>query len=143
MAVHFHFEDITLPLRNRNKLKEYILQRVDNEGLKVDRLSYIFCTDDYLLALNKNYLQHDTYTDILTFDLSEASQKIAAEIYISGERVRENAATFETSFAEELHRVIFHGALHLCGYNDHSEKEKKVMRKKENDWLKDYFTGGK
>lgn len=138
MAVHFHFENINIPLKNRNKLKEYIFQQFENEGLVLEHLGYIFCTDDYLLALNKDYLHHDTYTDILTFDLSE-NQKITAEIYISGERVKENAATFNTSFKEELHRVIFHGALHLCGYNDHSKQEKKAMRAKENDWLTRYF----
>lgn len=139
MPVNFHFENTTIPLNNRDKLKNYISYLIDNECFTVINIDYVFCTDEFLLELNKNYLDHDTYTDILTFDLSEEKNKVSAEIYISGERVIDNAAAFNTSVEEELHRVIFHGILHLCGYDDHSDAEKKGMRKKENEYLRGYF----
>ncbi len=85
-------------------------------------LQYIFCSDAYLLDINREYLQHDFFTDIITFDLSEKGQPINAEIYISVERVRDNAANYNSSFRKEIHRVIFHGVLHLCGYKDKSQK---------------------
>lgn len=139
MAVNFHFEKITLPLKNRGRLKEYISQVFENEGFKLLHVGYVFCTDEFLLGLNKSYLNHDTYTDILTFDLSETEKEVTAEIYISGERVKENAEAFNTDFEEELHRVIFHGVLHLCGYDDHTAADKKIMRRKESECLKAYF----
>ncbi len=139
MPINFHFQNIDVSLNQEKTLKDYIIHLFKEEGISVKQIDYIFCTDEFLLPLNKKYLNHDTYTDILTFDLSEKDAKMMAEIYISVDRVKENTKIFKTSFQEELHRVIFHGALHLCGYNDHSEGEKKLMRQKEDEKLKAYF----
>ena len=139
MPVHFYFPAGPVPLKNRKQLKQFIIHLFDNEGYTLDDISYVFCTDDEMLPLNQHYLQHQTYTDILTFDLSSGSDQIQAEIYISIERVRENAKIFQTSIKEEVHRVIFHGALHLCGYNDQTARQKKQMRAKENEYLQAYF----
>lgn len=139
MPVQFYYPAGPIPLENRKRLKQFIEYLFNNEGHTLNDISYVFCTDADLLPLNQQYLNHKTYTDILTFDLSSQGGGIQAEIYISIERVRENAKTFQTTVKEELHRVIFHGALHLCGYNDHSEKEKKQMRAKENACLDYYF----
>ena len=101
-------------------------------------LQYIFCSDDRLLEINKQFLNHDYYTDIITFNLSGANQPINAEIYISVDRVRENAGDFNSSVPMELHRVIFHGALHLCGYKDKTRKDQTEMRKMEDKYLEMY-----
>jgi probable rRNA maturation factor len=98
-------------------------------------LHYIFCSDTYLARINREYLHHNTYTDIITFDLSESKAAISGEIYISIDRIRENAVLYNTSFRDELHRVIFHGALHLCGYKDKTTKDAKTIRAKEDFYL--------
>ena len=105
------------------------------ENTPFSRIEYVFCTDEYLLELNRRYLQHDTFTDILTFTLSLPEDPIISEIYISIDRVKENAEKLNVSFDEELHRVMIHGLLHLCGYEDHSAAEAKLMRQKENEYL--------
>jgi rRNA maturation RNase YbeY len=139
MAISFHFHDIRLPLHNRRKLKAFLSEMLQMEGKQVAQLHYIFCRDEFLETLNRQYLQHKTLTDILTFDLSDDPAQVLAEIYISGDRVGENAIIFKEPFSRELHRVIFHGVLHLCGYGDHEPDEKKLMREKENQWLNRYF----
>lgn len=139
MAISFHFHEISLPLNNRRKLKEFLADMLVREGKQLSQLHYIFCRDEFLESLNRQYLHHKTLTDILTFDLSDSPDKVLAEIYISGDRVRENATTFNEPFPRELHRVIFHGVLHLCGYGDHDPEEKKLMREKENEYLNRYF----
>lgn len=139
MAVFFHFNEITIPLKNRRKLKHFLGLLFEKENFRAERIDYIFCTDPFLLKINQQYLHHDTFTDIVTFDLSEHGGGISAEIYISGERVRENAEKFGAGFEQELHRVIFHGALHLCGYRDKTPEEKSLMRQKENENLERYF----
>lgn len=103
--------------------------------VEFERVNFIFCKDDYLLRLNQQYLGHDTYTDILTFNLSSKEKSIISEIYISVDRVNDNAGTLKISFALELFRVMIHGILHLCGYSDHSIQEKKIMREKEDYYL--------
>jgi rRNA maturation RNase YbeY len=103
-------------------------------------VDFIFCSDEYLLKINREYLKHDDFTDIITFDLSEREGRLVSEIYISVERVRENAAHFGVGFEKELHRVMFHGLLHLCGYKDKSVEEVKVMRGKEEEYLQQYFS---
>jgi probable rRNA maturation factor len=108
---------------------------VKKEGKQLAELQYIFCSDEYLLAINREFLHHDFFTDIITFDLSEKGQPINAEIYISVDRVGENAADYSSSFKKELHRVIFHGALHLCGYKDKKPKDVQLMRQMEDEWL--------
>jgi probable rRNA maturation factor len=103
-------------------------------------LSIIFCSDNYLLAINQNALAHDYYTDIITFDLSESSKEIIGEIYISVDRVLDNAIQLNFTYKQEVHRVLFHGALHLCGYGDKSKKQILEMRSKEDYYLNKYFS---
>ena len=137
--VHFHFLEPGLTLSDRSRLKLFIRSLFKKERKKLAGLNYIFCSDDYLLDINRQYLQHDFYTDIITFDLSEPGQPINAEIYISVERVRDNARQFNNTLKQEIHRVIFHGALHLCGYGDKKPKEETLMRKMEDKYLGLYF----
>jgi probable rRNA maturation factor len=138
-TINFFYLDVKPSLAQRAALKAFIETLFTSEKKKLSSLTYIFCTDEYLLGINKQYLKHNFYTDIITFGLSKADQPIAGEIYISIDRVKENAISLGLSFKEELHRVIFHGALHLCGYRDKKPAEEKLMRKKENEYLKRYF----
>ena len=126
-------------LRERTKLKRFLVSIFKKEKKQLDELQYIFCSDDYLLKINRQYLNHDFYTDIITFDLSEKGQLINAEVYISVDRVRENAREFGSSLRQELHRVMFHGALHLCGYKDKKPKDVETMRQMEDKWLRRYL----
>jgi probable rRNA maturation factor len=139
MAVQFFFITNNISLANRTGLKLFVQQIFKREKKKLANLSYIFCSDEYLLNINKTHLNHNYYTDIITFDLSEIPNAITGEIYISADRVRDNAATLGVSIREELHRVIFHGALHLCGYKDKTTKQEKEMRMAENQLLDKYF----
>lgn len=133
--VYFFFDNVNPPLRNRAKLKEVVESIFEREKQKLDRLNYIFCTDKKLLKINRQYLKHDYYTDIITFDLSEVKGITTGEIYISVDRVKDNAEKLGESFGSEIRRVIFHGALHLCGYNDKNKAEKGKMREKEKYYL--------
>lgn len=137
--IEFHYLTKGFSLKDRNRLKDFIIKLFKKEGFKVGVINYIFCTDEYLLEINKNYLNHDTYTDIVTFPLSKKSEPISSDIFISVERVKENAKTFKTTFMKELHRVIFHGALHLCGYKDKNKEQSQQMRDMEELYLKWYF----
>ncbi len=136
--VYFFYDSIDPHLRNRNGLKKFIQQLFIKEGKKLGSLNYIFCTDRKLLEINRRFLKHDFYTDIITFDLSEEPGKISGEVYISVDRVKDNAKRMGESFSAEIHRVIFHGALHLCGYRDKSPKQTQEMRHKENQYLLNY-----
>jgi probable rRNA maturation factor len=136
--ISFHFL-VPSSLKNRTALKAFISLIFRKEGKKLNTLGYVFCSDDYLLEINKTYLQHDYYTDIITFDLSSGPDSgIEAEIYISLDRVKENARQYGSGLSVELQRVIFHGALHLCGYKDKSASEKKKMRAMEDHYLKQF-----
>ncbi|HVV03348.1 MAG TPA: rRNA maturation RNase YbeY [Puia sp.] len=137
--VHFHFLKGANSLSNRTRLKTFITSLFKKEGKKLEDIHYIFCSDDYLLEINRQHLQHDYYTDIITFGLSQPGQPILAEIYISIDRVKDNAGQFQVPLKEELHRVIFHGALHLCGYKDKRFKDQQLMRKMEDKYLELYF----
>jgi probable rRNA maturation factor len=137
-SVHFYFKKINFRLGERRKLKRFIDSLINKEKKKLSSINYVFCNDQALLKINRTYLNHDFYTDIISFDLSDSSTNILGEIYISIDRVRENAEIFRNSFKDELHRVIFHGVLHLCGYNDKTNRETKLMRKKENLYLNLY-----
>ncbi len=128
------FEKKGVPLRDRTALKAFIEKMFRKEGRKLGSLNYIFCSDKRLLEINRQFLQHDYYTDIITFDLSSGPE-IEAEIYISIDRVRENARNLSLTLKSELHRVIFHGALHLCGYGDKTAEEVEGMRRAEGYWL--------
>lgn len=138
-AIHFHFLTGGFTLKHRTRLKAFILELFKREGKEADTINYIFCDDEYLLQINREYLDHDTYTDIVTFELSEKGEDLLSDIYISVERVRANAETFGTSFTRELHRVIFHGALHLSGYKDKKKEDAQRMRAKEEENLERYF----
>jgi len=137
--VHFHFLKGANSLSNRTRLKSFIASLFKKEGIKLEKIHYIFCSDDYLLEINRQHLQHDYYTDIITFGLSAPGQPVNAEVYISIDRVRDNAHQFNTHLKEEIHRVIFHGALHLCGYKDKKAKDQELMRKMEDKYLRLYF----
>ncbi|MDB5253057.1 MAG: ybeY [Flaviaesturariibacter sp.] len=137
--VSFHYLDVSFQFPQRTKLKFFLLERVLKEKRSVDSLSYIFCTDAYLLEMNRQFLDHDTLTDIITFPFSANGEPLHSDIYISVERVRENAKTFETSFRRELHRVIFHGLLHLFGYKDKTKPDAARMREMEELLLDQYF----
>ena len=118
MAIHFFSAEIPFRLSKPNKKRNWIKSVFKAENKKLGSLTYIFCSDDYLSEINSKYLNHKSFTDIITFDLSNSSDNIVGEVYISIERVTENSKKFKTSFETELHRVMVHGVLHLCGYND-------------------------
>ena len=137
--IKFHFLTEKFHFSDRNKLKLFILKQLKKEKKAVEAINYIFCDDQYLLEINQQYLNHDTYTDIITFELSPKNQPLLSDIYISIERVQENAKQFNTPFYQELHRVIFHGAIHLAGFKDKTPEQAAIMRQKEDAYLKTYF----
>jgi probable rRNA maturation factor len=137
--IHFNFL-LPVSFSQRTLVKEVIRDLFKKEKTKLEQLRYIFCSDKYLLQINKEHLNHNYYTDIITFDLSETPNATTGEIYISVDRVRDNAQNYEVFFKHELLRVIFHGALHLCGYKDKSSKEEQLMRKAEDKYLKYYLS---
>ncbi len=132
--IYYNFET-DFCLENQDKLSNWIAKTIQSEGCELIEISYIFCDDDYLLEKNIQFLNHDTLTDIISFDYSVGKQ-ISGDIFISIERVKENAKLFKTDFLNELHRVIIHGVLHYCGYKDKTESDAKLMREKENTYLK-------
>jgi len=136
--IRFFFKEIQFSFSNRKKLKAFIQWLLIKEGQKLNVINYIFCTDSELKKLNKKYLKHDYNTDILTFDLSSSPKELIAEIFISIPRVKENSRLFESSFSKELHRVMIHGILHLCGYKDKTSKQVKEMRRMEDEYLLAY-----
>ena len=138
MSISFNNADSSVTLTKRMALKEFIAKQVRKEGITIIDLQYVFCSDKYLLEINRKFLEHDYYTDIISFDLSEEKGKLIAEVYISVDRVRDNARNLRTTLQEELLRVIFHGALHFCGYKDKKPKETELMREMENKWIKLY-----
>ena len=131
--IKFHSE-CDFELRNPQSIMGCIQATAKQEGKHIGEINFIFCDDEYLHKINLEFLEHDTYTDIITFDYSVGDELIS-EIYISVERVKENAHDFSDSFDEELHRVLIHGVLHLCGYKDKSDEEEAIMREKENYYL--------
>jgi rRNA maturation RNase YbeY len=139
IPISFNTADKNTTLTNRLALKAFIERGLKKEGIAIDTLQYIFCSDKFLLNINKSFLNHDYFTDIISFDLSETGGTLIGEIYISIDRVKDNAKTHKTSYTEELLRVIFHGALHFCGYKDKKPSDAKEMRAQENKWLKSYL----
>ena len=133
--VSFNFFWDAPPGFDERKVEDWIVSSVEEEKKSLVHIEIIFCDDDYLLHLNQKFLQHDTLTDIITFNYSEDDQAIQGELYISLQRVKENAEAFEQTFLNETHRVIIHGILHLVGYNDSSQHDKEVMTAKENYYL--------
>ncbi|MCX6250304.1 MAG: rRNA maturation RNase YbeY [Bacteroidetes bacterium] len=131
----FFAENIEFTLKNKTQVRLWVEETVLKEGKRIKAINFIFCNDEYLNEINCKYLKHKKLTDVVTFNFSEEPKKIAGEIYISIERVVENALKFETEFINELHRVMIHGILHLIGYTDKTGKEKKLMRTKEDFYL--------
>lgn len=134
-AVGFTNADISFSLKDRKKLRKWLLDTARERNFNITDIQYIFCSDEFLLDINRNFLQHDYFTDIITFDLSEKKTDLCGEIYISIPRVKENAKTYGNSFYAELHRVMVHGILHLCGLKDKTAKQKKEMRSAEDEAL--------
>lgn len=131
--VHYHYEDVEFRLPDSQRLSGWIMDIVQNEGQTLDVVNYIFCSDEYLHRINLQYLNHDTYTDIITFPLSDTY--IESDIFISIDRVIDNALLHNATFEEELRRVIIHGILHLCGYADKTPEDQALMTTKENEAL--------
>lgn len=134
-AINFFLQDVNIDLKNRNKIREWLKNVADSEKCKISNLNYIFCTDSYLLGINQNFLNHNTLTDVISFDYSVRKDELQGEIYISTERVKDNSKEYNVIFIEELKRVMVHGLLHLIGYEDDSEDKKKIMREKEDYYL--------
>lgn len=135
LPIYFYQQEISYSIKQKNKVRNWINQTILTERYSLQILNFIFCSDEYLLKLNEQYLNHDTYTDIITFDNSESPKIIVGDIFISIDRIRENAKNFKTTFTNELHRVIIHGTLHLMGYADKNTKAKKMMIDKEDEYL--------
>ncbi|MGQ0828507.1 MAG: rRNA maturation RNase YbeY [Bacteroidota bacterium] len=133
--IHFHAENIKFTLKNKSILKQWITAVIRKNKCKKGGIAFVFCPDEYLLNINKEYLNHNTYTDIVTFDYTEGNM-IKGDIFISVERVKENAVKFSKSFEDELHRVIIHGILHLLGYKDKTKAAKAEMTKQEDTCLR-------
>lgn len=132
--IDLHSEISEFSLSQEHQIIEWLGKCIAEENKSSSRLTFIFCSDDYLLNLNRRYLDHNYYTDVITFDYSEGDV-ISGDIFISVERVDDNAISLEIDNESELHRVMIHGVLHLCGYQDKSESEKELMRKKEDYYL--------
>lgn len=132
--IYFTSEIRGFDVKNKRQVKKWLEQIAQNELKKIDELNYIFVSDEALLEMNVQYLEHDTLTDIITFDNSDEGEvEIQGDIFISYDRVKENATIFQVSFEKELFRVIAHGLLHLCGFKDKTDSESQQMRKKENE----------
>ena len=138
MAVQFFKADVSQRISKSNLLSKFISKRFQSTTKKSLFLSCVLCSDDYLLDINKKFLQHDFYTDIITFPLEESLKKAIAEIYISVDRVADNAQRNKTTYENEFQRVLFHGVLHLCGYGDKTKQEKIKMTEMENLWLRSF-----
>jgi rRNA maturation RNase YbeY len=138
--VQFFFLQPVSVLKQRIMLKSFLQKTAIKEGRPIHSLNIIFCSDEYLLSINKQFLNHDYYTDIITFDLSESKKgPVTAELYISYDRVKDNARQMKTTTTKELHRVVFHGLLHLLGYKDKTTKDQMEMRKMEDKLIAKYF----
>lgn len=133
MGISFAFQT-TCTLKNRTILKQWIKLVIENNNKKVGEIAYIFCSDEQLLKINKEFLNHDYYTDIITFDYSE-TDVVSGDMFISIDRIKDNAKILGVAYQEELHRVIIHGILHLLGNKDKTETESENMRKLEDDCL--------
>lgn len=136
--ISFFSEDTDFQHPDPAKAQAWIIQIAAAKHFTVSELNYIFCSDEYLHAINMQYLDHDTYTDIITFDNAEEEGVIESDIFISIDRIKENAHNFDVPFEDELKRVMAHGVLHLLGYGDKTEEEKQVMRTQENFWKSRY-----
>lgn len=133
--IYYNNIDNKYIIKEKRKINSWIKLCIAEEGKKINTISFNLCSDEYILQLNNEALQHDYYTDIITFELNEKNEPIEGDIYISIDRVKDNAKTLKIPFITELQRVLIHGVLHLCGYKDKSTIEEKQMREKENYYL--------
>ena len=136
IAINFFNQEVKYTLKNKTQIRSWINEVITIEGFALEELNFILCSDEYLLRINQQFLNHDTYTDVITFDNSEELKTIVGDIFISIERIQENAKTFKGTVAEELCRVMIHGTLHLLGYKDKSKSDKTLMTQKEDQALK-------
>ena len=134
MPIYFHNEGVSFLLKNKKAICLWLVEVINQEGRILKDINFIFCSDVYLLNINKSYLKHDYFTDVITFDYSE-NKFLSGDVYISIDRVKDFSKTNKISFREEIYRVIVHGILHLCGKNDKTKEEKKEMRKLEDKYL--------
>ena len=134
-AISFFTESIKYNLPQKLKVKKWLKTSIEKEGFKLGELNFIFCSDEYLLSINQQYLNHDTYTDIITFDNSDVEKLIVSDIFISIDRVNENASKFKTTPFNEVCRIMIHGTLHLLGYKDKGKEAKTLMTAKEDEYL--------
>ena len=137
-GIRFHYQDSTFKLKHPRLITEWLTTIARREKAGFDNLEYVFCTDEYLLQINQDFLNHNDLTDIITFNYSDpgaSKRHMEGEIYISIQRVRENAKSFDSALEDEVHRVMVHGVLHLCGYNDKTASQKRLMREKEDACL--------
>ncbi|MCR5394419.1 MAG: rRNA maturation RNase YbeY [Bacteroidales bacterium] len=135
MAISFFNEQTEMPVLRRTEIREWVKQVAASHGKRVGEISYIFCNDEKILEVNRQYLQHDYYTDIITFDYTEGD-RISGDLFISLDTVRSNAELFHQPYERELHRVIIHGVLHLCGINDKGPGEREIMEQNEDEALR-------
>ena len=133
--IRFFNEDVPYKLPRKQATRQWLNQQAKQEGYAVGDLNYIFCSDEYVIQINRDHLQHDFYTDIITFDTGEADSRIEGDIFISVDRVADNAVQLGILADEEMRRVVAHGLLHLCGYGDKTDEEVSLMRTKEEEWL--------
>jgi len=133
-AINYHAEDLELSLNNEEQISSWIKSVIQTEGHQFGNINFIFCSDPYLHKINVEYLNHDTFTDVITFPYSETI--VEGDIFMSIDRIKENAKSFEVTFEQELHRVMIHGVLHLMGLSDKTSEEKKLMTEKENTYLR-------
>jgi probable rRNA maturation factor len=138
--IRFFNEDVPYKLPKKLVIRQWLKQQAEREGFAIGELNYIFCSDEHVLQVNRDYLQHDYYTDIITFDQSEEEDKLEGDIFISVERVADNATQLGISDDNEMRRVLAHGLLHLCGYSDKTDEEAAQMRAKEEEWLAQYIS---
>lgn len=136
--IHFFNEGVSYTIKDKTKIKQWLHQAIEREGFISDNINIILCSDEYLLKMNQQYLNHDTFTDIITFDYSEKG-KLSGDLFISIERVKENSTQFSGKVYNELLRVMVHGVLHLCGYKDKTPQDEKLMREKEDENLSIFF----
>ena len=137
--IFFHFPYSSFSLKNRRLIQRFIEEILKKEGIVADRINIIFCSKKEMRRLNLQHLTHDYYTDILTFPMKQKGEPALADIFISPEEVLLNSKRFNTTFKTEIHRVIFHGVLHLCGYGDKTKREKLIMRQMEEHYLQEFF----
>jgi len=136
--IYLYGADKSANVESKKAVKDLIVSLFRQENTELDKIVFVFCSDEYLLEMNKQYLDHDTLTDIITFPLSEEGKPVYGEVYISVDRIKENAKIFKASYQNELLRVMIHGALHLCGYTDKTKKSKLQMSERENFYLNQY-----